>query len=225
METKNHTGETNSADYLLYGLGGLILATGGFIGIRYLINRLKENIQQNQSIEDGASATYAKQLNMAFENNGWWGTDVPMIRQVLQELPTKESFEEVRKSYQKLYHANLIRDLTEELTNTEYNEMISIVSNKPSRDDPGGSDLAAIRAIGWAKRLNAAVNYSFASIPGTDEDAILAVFSEIPTQGAYQLTAAAYQKLYGVSLEEDLSWDLEFWEIGSFMDIIKRKPL
>lgn len=212
-----------SADVLLYGLGGLILATGGFIGARYLINRIKENVQQNRSIEDGNAATYAKQLNMAFENSGWWGTDVESVRQVLMEIPNKESFEEVRKSYQKLYHANLIRDLTDELTNTEYNEMISIISSKPSKKDPNGGQLQA-KAIQWAKRLNAAVNYTFGGVPMTDEDAIRAVFNEIPTKGAYQITLAAYRKLYGVSLEEDLDDDLEFWEYGEYMNIIKSKP-
>lgn len=212
-----------STDVLLYGLGGLILATGGFIGVRYLINRIKENIQQNRSIEDGNAATYAKQLNMAFENSGWWGTDVESVRQVLMEIPTKESFEDVRKSYQKLYHANLIRDLTDELTNTEYNEMISIISSKPSRKDPKGGQLQA-KVIQWAKRLNAAVNYTIGGMPMTDEDAIRAVFNEIPTKGAYQMTVAAYRKLYGSSLEEDLDDDLEFWEYGEYMDIIKSKP-
>ncbi len=223
MNTANHD-EVDATDYLLYGIGGLALATGGFMGVRYLVNRLKENIMQNQSLEDGNAATYAKQLKMAFENNGWWGTDVESIRQVFTEVPSKDSFESVRKSYQKLYHANLIRDLTDELTNTEYNEMISIISSKPQKSGGNTADDRAAQAIGWAKRLNAAVNYSVGGFPGTDEDAIRAVFTEIPSQGTYQLVKAAYQRLYGVSLDEDLEGDLEFWEIDEYMAIIKKKP-
>lgn len=225
---ENEEEQNSSRALLIYGVGGLALAAGTFLLLRYLINRLKENVQQNKSLEEGNSATYAKQLKMAFENDGWWGTNVPGVRRVFQEIPTKESFEAVRKSYQKLYHANLVRDLTDELTASEYNEMISIISSKPTNKEIQSGEtqekLLQRATLLWAKRLHEAVNYSFMGVPGTDEDAIRAVFLEIPSQRAYRLTVESYQKLYGISLAADLAHDLEFWEISDFMKIIKSKP-
>ena len=58
----------------------------------------------------------------------------------------------------------------------------------------------------------------------TDENAIKAVFLEIPTQEDFKQTAIAYQKIYGNDLIGDLKSELEFWEYGPYMAIINNKP-
>ena len=67
---------------------------------------------------------------------------------------------------------------------------------------------------GWAKRLKAAFDKSYGFMPGTDEDAIKAVFNEIPTQKAFVLTGIWYKKLYASNMMTDLKGELEMWEYG-----------
>lgn len=197
------------------------------IAIKFASNQVREvikNKEENESFGEAKHATWAKTLKMAFDNNGWWGTDEPAIRQVLREIPSQEDFQKVQSSYRKLYKGrNLIEDMTDELKTTEYQEMLAILQSKPlkAKDAKGG---AIYDPHGWAKRLNAAVNYSWLGLFwGTDEGAITAVFSEIPTQKAFKETAQVYESIYGATLEVDLDGDLD-WTMD-WRAIIKKKPL
>ncbi|MBK6834053.1 MAG: hypothetical protein IPG89_07185 [Bacteroidetes bacterium] len=70
---------------------------------------------------------------MAFDNDGWWGTDVDAVRRVFVELASKEMFIDVMRSYKKLYNQNLVEDLTDELTTSEYYEVQNILAAKPDK--------------------------------------------------------------------------------------------
>lgn len=197
------------------------------IAIRFASNQVREilsNKEENESFGDNRHATWAKQLKMAFDNDGWWGTDVSAIRQVIRSIPSQEDFGQVQSSYRKLYKGrNLIEDMTDELKATEYNEMLAILQSKPLKAK-NAKEGTIYDPNGWAKRLyNAMSIYYGGFIPGTDEDAILAVFSEIPTQQAFQETAQVYLAMYGVGLEADLDGDLD-WSMD-WRAIIQKKPL
>jgi hypothetical protein len=129
-------------------------------------------------------------------------------------------------SYQKLYNSSLLRDMENELQSSEYNEMLAIISAKPERytSDTSTLQVSAVQYQGWAARLKAAFDKTYGPIPGTDEPAIKAVFNEIPTQGVFVQVGAVYKTLYGRDLIADLKGELEFWEYGSYMNIITQKP-
>ena len=208
---------------ILYSLIGLGIVGGGVFFGRKLVVKSVANREEKKSFEDGTPATYAKQIKMAFDNDGWWGTDTEKLRSTLRDIPSKQVFLKVQESYKKLYNSNMITDMSDELQTTEYNEMLQIIGQKP--DKTGGKPATSGAAyLGWAKRLKAAFDKSYGFLPGTDEDAIKAVFNEIPTQRAFTVTGALYQKLFGSSMMTDLKGELEMWEYNDYMKIILSKP-
>ncbi len=208
---------------ILYSLIGLGIVGGGVFFGRKLVVKSVANREEKKSFEDGTPATYAKQIKMAFENDGWWGTDTKKLRITLREIPSKQVFLKVQESYKKLYNSNMITDMSDELQTTEYNEMLQIIAQKP--DKIGGKPANVITSYdAWAKRLKAAFDKSYGFLPGTDEEAIKAVFNEMPTQKAFIMTGIVYNKLYGSNMMTDLKSELELWEYSDYMKIILSKP-
>lgn len=199
-------------------VGGILF----FVG-RHIYRNTISNREQTQSLTDNTDSNLAKRLKMAFDNDGWWGTDVEAVRKVFTEIPSKDVFSEVIKSYKKLYQRNLVEDLTDELTSTEYYEMQNILAAKPDKKGTIKS-FDGTMAVSLAKRINAAVNYKVMGMPSTDEDAIRQALTEVPSQQAWKIIKVAYQKLYSVSLESDLDNDLGLFDY-SWRDIIQKKPL
>lgn len=224
--TNHHEGFTPK-EIVTYSLLGVVVLGGSFFIGRKLVRRAKSFSEERKTYEEGNEATYAKQLKMAFENDNWfgWGTDEEAVRKTLQLIPSKEYFRKVINSYQKLYSRSLMKDMQEELTSTEYNEMIAIIGAKPDRGNVlKPAVLSAAQYLSWAKRLRAAFKITYGPFPGTDEDAIKAVFMEIPTQAVFQQVAVAYKKEYDDDLMSDLKSELEFYEIGPMLSIIAKKP-
>jgi hypothetical protein len=212
---------------LTYGIVGLVVLSGSFFIGRSIVRKARATSEQKKTYEDGNSAAFAQQLKMAFENDNYfgWGTDEEAVRSVIRKIPSKDEFKKVINSYQKLYAKSLMADLKNELTTTEYNEMLAIISGKPDKITWGYKPTIGIQQyLAWAKRLKAAFDITYWFIPGTDEDAIKSVFMEIPTQADFQKVALAYQKEYGNDLIGDLKSELEFWEYSPMMDIINKKP-
>src|SRR5262245_16468529 len=118
-----------------YGLLGLILIGGSFFIGRSLFRKARATTEEKKTYEDGTPATYAKQIKMAFENDMWWGwgTDEEALRKIIVAIPGKEEFKKVISSYQKLYARNMMADMQDELTTSEYKEMLAIVAAKPER--------------------------------------------------------------------------------------------
>jgi hypothetical protein len=211
-----------------YGILGILVLGGSFFIGRSVIRKTKANTEEKKSFEEGNEAGFAKALKMAFDNDNWfgWGTDEEAIRKTLQAVPSKEVFRKIINSYQKLYTRSLMRDLQEELTSTEYKEMMAIIAAKPDRGNRLlAPTLGTAQYLSWAKRLRAAFTITYGWFPGTDEDAIKAVFMELPTQSAFQQVAIAYKKEYNDDLMTDLKGELEFYEYGPMMSIITKKPL
>ena len=224
--THNHEGFTPK-EIITYSLLGVVVLGGSFFIGRRLVRKARSDSEEKKTYEEGNEATMAKQLKMAFDNDMWfgWGTDEEAIRKTLQAVPSKEVFRKVINSYQKLYARSLMKDMQDELTSTEYNEMLAIIAAKPDRGNKLLAPvLSANQYLSWAKRLRAAFNITYGPFPGTDEDAIKAVFMEIPTQAAFGQVALAYKKEYNDDLMKDLQSELEFYEIGPMLDIIAKKP-
>jgi hypothetical protein len=214
----------STREVLLYGMGSLLLLGGTFfIGRKLLRDAVKKN-EENTSVDEDSVANYAKGIKMAFDNDGWWGTDEDALRSVLSKIPSKVVFEKVMKSYQRLYNKSLMAEMQSELNTSEYNEMLAIINSKTSPQKNGQVYLSNKQYEGWAKRLKSAFDKSYGFIPGTDEEAVRAVFAEIPTRKAFAQVSSAYQFLYNKNLLNDLKSELEFWEYEPMMKIIINKP-
>lgn len=207
---------------ILYGAGGLVVFGGGFLLIRKVILKAIANREEKKSFDEGSPATFAKQIKMAFDNDGWPGTDTPTLRNTLRQIPDKATFNKVVKSYRSLYNTNLLYDLSDELQSTEYNEMLQIIEAKPQKQGQAVNPELSYSA--WAKRLQAAFDKTYGPFPGTDEKAIVAVFNEMPTQNAFVKTGVEYMKLYGKNLISELKSEFESGEYEAYMTIILKKP-
>ncbi len=205
---------------ILFSLLGVVVVGGTiYIGRKIILDKIA-NKEENKSFEDGTSATSAKQIKMAFENDGWPGTDTESLRSTLREIPSKEEFTKVVKSYQKLYNGNLIKDMSDELQSTEYNEMLQILAAKP---DKKGQAPSPVAYTAWAKRMKAAFDKEYGLFGGTDAEAIIAVFNEIPTQTSFVKVAVEYKRLYGTNMLEDMKSESEFGQYDDWMKIITAK--
>lgn len=206
------------------GLGLSLVAAAIFLIARGSIRKKVSKTEEDKSLGSDKHATWAKQIRNSFDNNGWWGTDEVLLRNTLREIPSQEDFKLVTKSYSKIYKgASLVADMTSELKQTEYDEMLAIIKSKPSKKKDVVPGQKIYDPIGWAKRINAAINYSWLGLfVGTDEDAIRAVFIEMPTQKAYWDTKAKYRSMYGVNMYDDMKGDMD--DLHTYLKIIWRKP-
>src|SRR6476661_564270 len=192
------TGFKEKIFYSLLAAAGITTAV--IFGKKYIQNKIADKSESKTFVE-GTPETLAKQIKMAFENDGYFGTDTKSLRTVLLKIENKAQLDQVFKAYQKQYQSNMYKDMSDELQATEYNEMMQIMQGKP--DKPGQAP-TQVQYTAWAKRLKAAFDKTFSFIPGTDEPAIKAVFSEIPTQNAFINVGKAYFKEYGSNLITDL---------------------
>jgi len=201
-----------------------VLGAAGLTGLaivvkKFVINKIEDKAHE-KSFEDGTPQTIAKQLKMAFENDGYWGTDVDTVRKVLTKIKSKAQMKKIFDAYTKEYHNNLYKDLSDELQTSEYNEMLQIIAAKPDKE---GQASTTNQYTAWAKRLKAAFDKTYGFISGTDEKAIKAVFNEIPTQTAFIQVGKAYYNEFGENLITVLKGELEVWEYGDYMKIITAK--
>ena len=227
MKTPDHKEkeEFTLKEKLLYAGGTVVVTVGTFFLGRKIIRTVLSNSEEKKTFDENSPATYAKRIKLAFDNDGWFGTNTPELRKILTEIPSKRSMTQVANSYQKLYNSPLYKDMADELQSTEYNEMLSIVNSKPDRILKKGQpppSLTATNYQDWAKRMKAAFDKSYGPFPGTDEDAVKAVFTEMPTQAAFVETAKAYYKLYNSNMLDDLKSEMDDWQ--DYMKIITSKP-
>jgi len=205
---------------IVYGLLAAV-GVGGSIWIgRKLILNAVSNKEELKSFEDGTPATIAKQIKMAFENDGWWGTNTEALRAALIAVPSQEEWGKVVKSYKKQYNANLIHDLSDELQSTELNEMMQIINSKPLKK---GQAVQANVFRAWAKRLKAAFDKSYSFLPGTDSQAVTVTLNEIPSQAAFVKVGVEYKTLFGTNILDDLKGEAEFGQYNEWLQIIVKK--
>ena len=71
---------------ILYSLGTIVIVGGSIlIGRKIVLNRIA-NREENYTLDEGSAATYAKQIKMAFENDGWPGTNTAELRRIMIEI-------------------------------------------------------------------------------------------------------------------------------------------
>jgi hypothetical protein len=218
---QNETDGMSLKEKLIWSVLGAAGLTGLIVFGRKLIIKKVEDKAHEKSFEDGTPQTIAKQIKMAFENDGYWGTDIETLRKVMIEIKSKAQLKKIFDAYTKEYHNNLYKDMSDELQTSEYNEMLQIIATKPDKE---GQVSTTNQYTAWAKRLKAAFDKTYGFIPGTDEKAIKAVFSEIPTQSAFIQVGKSYNKEFGENLITALKGELEVWEYGDYMKIITSKP-
>lgn len=208
-----------------YSLIGIVVLGGAFIIGRKVVLNNRANNEEQKTFESGSIPAFAKQVKMAFENDGWWGTDVEALRDTIRSIPSKEDFVKVMNSYSRLYNRTMMRDMQDELQTTEYNELLAIIAGKPDTLNSSSSAMIGpTQYLSWAQRLKAAFDIHYGPFPGTDESAVKAVLIEIPSKAVYEQVAAIYRQTYGNDLESDLKNELEFWEYDPMMSIIRSKP-
>lgn len=206
--------------------GGISLGAAVLIFLGYKVyQKVISNSEKGKSFGEDEHATWADQIHTAIGNDGiYFGTDEALLRKTLIEIPSRQDFEKVEKSYKKQFNANMSEKIRGDLSTTEYNEMKAIIDSKPLKAKDTG--IPIYDPHGWAVRLNAAVNYqTWGWLWGTDIDAIRAVLIEIPTQQGFLDTAYAYYVEYGVKLMDDLLGDLSLSEITEFTELVKSKPI
>lgn len=212
--------------YSLFGV--LTLGACFFIG-RKIVRKAVSNKEEKKAATEGTPQDYAQRLKMAFENDNWfgWGTDESAIRSVLTEIPSREVFAQTMTAYQRMFNHSLMKDLKDDLTSSEYNEMLAIINAKPERITRNYVPVVGEQQYAaWAKRLKAAFQETNLWIfGGTDEAAVKAVFLEWPNQAAFYETAKAYKRLYNNELADDLKDELTFGEFMSMIKILKEKPV
>src|SRR4051812_35533291 len=176
-----------------YSIVGAIGLTGLIIFITKTVKKKIANKSDSKSFNDGTPETTAKQIKMAFENDGNFGTDTKGLREILVRIKSKAELDLVRKEYQKQFSSPMYSDMSKELQSSEYKEMLQIMEGKVEK---AGQPLTVKQYTAWAKRLKAAFEKTYSFIPGTDEPAIRAVFNEVPTQAAFINVGRAYLKEY-----------------------------
>lgn len=208
--------------YVKWGLIGLVTVTGVGAGIYFLTRRSVSRHEEKKTLDKDSPASFAKNLVMAFENNGWYGADMVRVRQVIREIPDVAFKKKVEASYNRLTGNILGDDLKEYLHTSEYQEVKAMLDALPEK--AGSTPQKIYDPYGWARRLNAGVTHEAMGLFwGTDEDAINLVLKDVPTQKAWEDVKQAYEELYpGYALMSDLEGD-GFSE--EYVDsIIKKKP-
>lgn len=222
---KNNLNDTDKKviRVVAYGLGSLAVGAILFFGGRAIYRKRKANTSENLSLNENSTQNLAKRLKMAFHNDGWWGTDVEGVRAVFTEIKSKDDFASIIREYKNLTKGdNLVKDLSSELTNSEYTEMQNILAAKPQKT--GQAKIFDVKtAIAYAKRLRAGFDYRVLGLPATDKGAVKQVLIEIPTQQAWLVVKVVYQKIYAKDLEKELSSELDIFDF-SWKKIISQKP-
>lgn len=205
-----------------YGIVATLLLGTGI----YIVNKKYQKIiakkSDLKSFNDGSPQTVAKQIKMAFENNNLPGTDLTKLRYLMSSLKSKDQWAKVVAEYNNQFHTNLLQDMKKELESSEYDEMMFIKESKPQKD--GQKVLKEVLYKNWAKRLKSAFDKTYSFLPGTDENAITAVFTEIPSQKDFMQVAFAYQNEYKRGFIIDLKSELLGYEYATFMTLILKKP-
>jgi hypothetical protein len=205
-----------------YGITASLILGAGVYFINRAVKKQKEKKSDLQSFNDGSPQTIAKQIKMTFENDGLPGTDLIKLRYIISSLKSKEQWNQVLTEYNNQFHSNLLQDMKGELESSEYDEMLFIKESKPEKT--GQKIAKEVLYKNWAKRLKSAFDKTYSFLPGTDENAVKAVFMEIPTQQDFVNMGKAYQREYKRSFISDLKSELEYWEYPTYMNLIVKKP-
>lgn len=211
--------------YAVYAGSTLLIGGVAFFTARHFLKKNKAGNAEKESLNEGTPENFAKRLKMAFDNDGWWGTNVKEIRKVFTEIPDMTAFTKVAAKYEDITKQSkgaLFKDLTDELTTSELYEMQSILKGKPMK--PGQKPVfnwnAAYAII---HRIKAAFDYTVLGMPSTDKGALENALNQIPSLYAFAMVKVGYKKEYGREIENDLDDELDVFDF-SWKKIVYTKP-
>jgi hypothetical protein len=200
--------------------GGVVIALG--VGIMLAVKKVKRVQSDNaegKSLAEGNPETTAKLIHMAFDNDGWPGTNMVELRSIALRVKSLDEWSKIETAYKKLYGKILARRIEDELQSSELKEFLAIKSAKPAKN--GQKVVGDVLYRSWAIRLKAAFEKTYGFLPGTDDKAVDAVFAEIPTQRSFVNVGKAYHKEYkGSDFLKDLKSEVNY---DKYLNIILQK--
>jgi hypothetical protein len=206
--------------------GGLIVGSILFLIGRHVYRKKSAGNAETKTLNDGAPENYANRIILAFHNDGWWGTNIKELRTVFTEIPDQQTFFKMVDKYEALTKqpkGAFYKDLTKNLTSSEYYEMQSILKGKPMK--PGEKAVFNWNvAYSVSHRLKAAFDYTVWGVASSDKGALETALRDIPSLYAYAMVRVAYKKEYGHELEDVLSSKLGVFDF-SWKDIVYAKPV
>lgn len=217
----------------------IIVTTGIVLGISAIsllvihfgvkqTKKIVSKVEEKKSFSGDQYAVWAKQFKVAFLNDGLrFGTIEKLVRQTLLEIPSKQDFKKVEKSYAKMFNGEILaKTMEKELSHTEFAEMRAIFESKPEKAKDAQKGIPIFDPDGWAIRINAGVNYQWLGIGwGTDWEAIKQVILEMKNAGAqksFEATEQVYRQSFGSSLRKDLKGDLDSGQLKWIADTLSR---
>jgi len=211
--------------YAAYTGGSLLIGGTIFFTAKHFYKKQRAGKAETLSLNEGTPENFAKRIKMAFDNDGFWGTDVEALRKVFLEIPSQEILKTVSEKYEALTKQSkgaFYRDLADELTTSEYLEMQSIIKGKPQRKgDKKVFDWNS--AYSFSHRIKAAFDYTILGMPSTDKGALQIALSQIPSLYAFAMVKVVFKKEYGVEIEKALDSELDVFDF-SWREIIYNKP-
>jgi hypothetical protein len=208
--------------YTAYGLGIGVLGGGIYALGRWINRNIKRTKEEEESFKDNTDANFAKRFKLGFDNGGWWGTDVDIVRRAFIDLPSQEMFDKAATSYNLQFGTKLRSDLESELTNSELQEMMAILQTKPSKKGVVVK-FDYEQAKRFAKRFKAAFEYTILGMPSTDKQAVKQVLIDIKSKYQFDVVNVAYKNLYGEYLVYALDKELDVFDF-KWRDMLKSKP-
>lgn len=211
--------------YAAYTGGTLLIGGTVFFTAKHFYKRRKSARAETQSLSEGTPENFAKRIKMAFDNDGFWGTDVEALRKVFLDIPSQEMVKKVAESYEALTgksKGEFYKDLEDELTTSEYSEIQSIIKGKPVHTgDKKVFDWNVAYSI--SHRIKAAFDYTVLGMPSTDKGALKIALNQIPSLYAFAMVKVVFRKEYGTELESELDSELDVFDF-SWREIVYNKP-
>ncbi|GAB5417616.1 MAG: hypothetical protein Crog4KO_26010 [Crocinitomicaceae bacterium] len=208
------------------GVGVSLIAALGIIGIRKVYREQRSKKEESKSFGTNKHATWAKQIYKSLKLDTWTGlgTDEVLLRSTLRSMETIEDWNKTVTAYKKIYKGrSMTKDISGDLSTTEFNEMIAIIKAKPKTAKDKHKPNRELLKVNWARRIYAAINYStWGFMAGTDEDAVKAVFMDFQAQSDYWGTKRQYYAIYGANMFKALKADMD--DIHDYLKIVWRKP-
>ena len=119
--------------YVGFGVLGLVTTVGTILLVRHFVKKSSKKTTEVKTTETGQPASYAKLLQMAFQNDNYfgWGTNTDLVYKVFNSLPSQAFYKLVQSEYDKMTGGkSLNADLSDELDTDEYTKVLGILQSK-----------------------------------------------------------------------------------------------
>jgi hypothetical protein len=137
-ETREQSSQSaqNFKIYVGFGVLGLATTVGTILLVRHFVKKGTQKTTEVKTTQTGQPANFAKLLQMAFQNDNWfgWGTNLDLVDKVFNALPSQSFYKQVQNEYDKMTNGrSLNADLSDELDIKEYTKVLGILQTKKLR--------------------------------------------------------------------------------------------